>query len=77
MTTTSASFEGGLPIPGVTTTSLPNGSLGAPYSQTIAASGGTGSLTYASTGTLPPGVALSSTGELSGTPTQAGHFPLA
>ena len=72
---TSAILEGGLPIPSVTTTSLPNGSLGALYSQSIAASGGTGSLTYAFTGTLPPGLTLNSTGELSGTPTQAGTFP--
>jgi hypothetical protein len=56
-----------------TTTTLPNTSVGVPYSQQIVATGGTGTLTYAvTTGTLPAGLTLSSTGLLSGTPTAAG-----
>ncbi len=48
---------------------------GTAYSQTLTASGGTGSYTYSlSTGSLPIGVALSSTGVLSGTPISAGNF---
>lgn len=56
---------------------LPNGTLNAAYSQTFIASGGTAAYTYAlSSGTLPPGLTLSSAGVLSGTPTQAGSFPI-
>ncbi|SCB47007.1 Putative Ig domain-containing protein, partial [Rhizobium miluonense] len=54
---------------------LPAGTAGTTYSQTITASGGTGSYTYSlSAGALPPGVAFSSGGALSGTPTTAGTF---
>src|SRR5207245_1270004 len=57
----------------LTPTTLPNGTVGTAYSQTIVASGGTSPYTYATTaGTLPAGVTLnSSTGVLSGTPTTA------
>ncbi|WP_426702276.1 putative Ig domain-containing protein [Rhodanobacter sp. Col0626] len=52
---------------------LPNGQVGTAYSQTLTASGGAGPYTFAvTTGTLPAGVALSSGGALSGTPTQGG-----
>jgi hypothetical protein len=54
--------------------SLPNGVVNVAYSQTITASGGTGSHTFSvSGGTLPGGLTLnSSTGALSGTPNAAG-----
>jgi hypothetical protein len=57
-------------------TSLPNGTVGTAYSQTITASGGSGGYTYAKTsGTLPAGLALNgSTGVLSGTPTAASTY---
>ena len=52
---------------------LPNGTVGSAYSQSITASGGTGPYTFAvTTGTLPAGLTLSSAGLLSGTPTAAG-----
>lgn len=55
--------------PAITTTSLPNGTVGTAYSKTLTASG-TGSLTWAVTsGTLPAGLSLSSGGVISGTPT--------
>jgi len=56
-------------------TTLPNATLGTPYSQTITASGGTGPYTFAVTsGTLPPGLTLATNGTLSGKPTSAGSF---
>ncbi len=55
---------------------LPNGSVGTPYNQTLTASGGAAPYSFSiSAGTLPPGLALSSTGEITGTPTTAGSFP--
>ena len=53
------------------TTSLANGTIGIAYSQTLAATGGTGAYTWALTsGTLPAGLTLNaSTGLISGTPT--------
>ncbi len=54
---------------------LPNGSLGTPYNQTITATGGTAPYTFAITaGALPNGLTLSTTGVLSGTPTLGGTF---
>jgi Putative Ig domain/GxGYxYP putative glycoside hydrolase C-terminal domain len=44
------------------------------YSQTFNASGGTGSLTFSASSTLPPGLTLSSQGVLSGTPSTAGTY---
>jgi hypothetical protein len=60
--------------PTITTTSLPNGSKGAPYSATLTKTGGAG--TWSKTaGTLPPGISLDgATGTLSGTPTAAGSY---
>ncbi len=46
------------------------------YSQTITATGGAGTYTYTETGTLPAGLTLSTAGVLSGTPSQAGSFPI-
>lgn len=56
--------------------SPPPGSVGGPYSQSLAvASGGTGPYTYAlASGALPPGMTLSSSGLLAGTPTAGGTF---
>jgi len=54
---------------------LPAGSLGAPYMQVLSASGGTAPYTFSlSSGSLPPGLALSATGQISGTPTSLGSF---
>ncbi|WP_199229142.1 putative Ig domain-containing protein [Caulobacter endophyticus] len=55
--------------------SLPNGQSGVAYgSHTLTASGGTAPYTFADSGNLPAGLALSPTGTLSGTPTEAGTF---
>ena len=52
---------------------LPNASVGSPYSQTLTATGGAPPYTwFLESGSLPPGLTLSSAGVISGTPTQAG-----
>ncbi|MGC1547045.1 MAG: putative Ig domain-containing protein, partial [Rhodanobacter sp.] len=57
--------------------SLSTAQVGVATSQTISASGGSGSYTFAVvSGTLPNGVSLSSAGTLSGTPTEGGSFPI-
>lgn len=59
----------------VSTSPLPNGQIQSPYSQQLSATGGTGPYTWAiSSGSLPPGVTLTPTGLLQGTPTQQGTF---
>src|SRR6516164_421858 len=60
----------------VTTTSLPNGTVGAPYTPSLEATGGTPGYTWSQTsgGAMPDGVTLSSAGQFSGTPTVAGTF---
>ena len=55
---------------------LPNGVVGQPYSITITASGGTKPYQFGSQFTLPPGLTLSQTGLLSGTPSTAGSYTL-
>ncbi|MGD1093719.1 MAG: PKD domain-containing protein, partial [Bryobacteraceae bacterium] len=53
----------------ITTTQLNTGLLGAPYSQQLTASGGSGTYTWSVTsGTLPTGMTLSTGGLLGGTP---------
>jgi hypothetical protein len=55
----------------IITTSLPNGTVGVAYSQTVQTTGGTAPLTFSvSAGTLPAGLSLNtSTGAITGTPT--------
>jgi alpha-amylase len=63
------------PAIAVSTKSLPAWTAGLPgYSQSIAASGGTGSLTFAASGTLPTGLTLATSGVLAGTPSVAGSY---
>jgi large repetitive protein len=59
----------------VATTSLPNGTVGSPYLQPLAANGGQLPYTWlVASGSLPPGLALSSSGVINGTPSAAGTF---
>ena len=59
----------------ITPLTLPNGFLGVHYSQSLTASGSAPPYTFTvSSGTLPPGLSLSSGGVLSGTPATAGTF---
>lgn len=75
-----ASASGGLsitisPALSITTSTLPNGVINVSYSQTLSASGGTGSFSWSlKSGTPPTGIGLSSNGSVSGTPTAAGTF---
>ena len=56
-----------------TAAALPAGTVGAAYSQSLAASGGTPPYAWSvTTGTLPAGVTLSAMGVLAGTPSAAG-----
>jgi hypothetical protein len=63
--------------PGLTIspTSIPNGTAGTAYNQTLSQTGALGSPSYSVTaGALPPGITLSATGTISGTPTATGTF---
>ena len=60
--------------PTITTTTLPNGTIGTTYNQQLEATG-TASITWTlESGSLPTGLTLTTTGEISGTPTTAGTF---
>ncbi|MEP7155216.1 MAG: Ig domain-containing protein [Betaproteobacteria bacterium] len=62
--------------PTITSLSPPVGTLNAAYSYTFGANG-TAPMTWTkATGTLPTGLTLSTSGVLSGTPTQSGTFPI-
>ncbi|MGE5644713.1 MAG: putative Ig domain-containing protein [Acidobacteriota bacterium] len=59
----------------VSTTTLPGASLRTPYSQTLSAVAGTSPYTWTVTeGALPPGLALSASGAISGTPATQGNY---
>ncbi len=59
----------------IVTSSLPGGNINESYSASLSAQGGTPPYTWSvKSGSLPPGVNLSSGGSLTGTPTQAGDF---
>jgi hypothetical protein len=62
----------------VTTSSLPGGTVGAPYPPTVLqASGGVSPYTWSlGSGTLPAGLTLAAGGAISGTPTVAGSYPV-
>jgi large repetitive protein len=66
------------PLPSITNASpLPSGTVNRPYSLTLAATGGTGALTFSDTGpppTLPVWLSISGAGVLSGTPPTTGVF---
>ncbi|MEO8349609.1 MAG: choice-of-anchor L domain-containing protein [Acidobacteriota bacterium] len=65
----------GCPAINLSPGTLAGGSIGAFYSETISASGGSGTYAFSITGgDLPPGLSLSSGGILSGTPTSGGSY---
>ena len=60
--------------PTITTTTLPGGTTGTAYSQTLAVTG-TAPITWSlASGSLPNGLTLSASGVISGTPTEANSF---
>ena len=62
------------PALAITTTSLPNGVVSSAYSQALASSGGTGTITWSiSAGSLPTSLTLTGS-TISGTPSAAGTF---
>lgn len=59
----------------ITTLSLPSATVGSSYSGTLNASGGIAPYTWTViSGALPPGLSLSTSGVISGTPTTAGTY---
>jgi uncharacterized protein (TIGR03437 family) len=62
-------------LPTVTTSALPNGSVGVPYAQQITAMGGDPPYSFSMDGNVP-GINIAPSGILGGTPKQAGTFPL-
>jgi hypothetical protein len=77
-TTTTTSPPPPSPSPlSIDTSSVPGGTSGTAYNTPLAASGGTPAYAWSTVsggGTLPPGLALSSSGTLSGTPSAAGAY---
>lgn len=62
------------PLQETTPTPAAPGMVGASYSQLLTASGGVQPYTWSSSGTLPPGLSVSTGGLVSGTPTAAGSY---
>jgi len=58
----------------ITTASLPNGTVGKAYSQSLAVTGGLGPYSWNYSGPLPAGIVVTSSGLVMGTPTTAGNF---
>ena len=67
----SLSIQVNPPVLTVTSTSLPGGTVGVPYNQTLSATGGAGAYSWSITGNLPAGLSLSGA-TISGTPSSAG-----
>ncbi|HNG34653.1 MAG TPA: putative Ig domain-containing protein, partial [Blastocatellia bacterium] len=73
--TRDASFTLGVGCPAITITpaTLPAGTVGTTYNQTLTANGGTAPYSFSiSVGALPTGLNLSAAGQLTGTPTASG-----
>jgi hypothetical protein len=58
----------------LTPTTLANATAGSSYQQSLYTNGGAAPYSYQRVGTLPPGISLSASGELSGNPTTAGSY---
>jgi len=60
----------------ITTTTLPEGTVGQPYAISMIAQGGKPPYTFSATG-LPAGLTISATGTIAGVPTVSGAFSVA
>jgi len=60
--------------PTVVTTTLPNSARNNSYNQTISITGGLAPFTWSATGSLPPGLSMSTSGVIIGEPTARGTF---
>ena len=60
--------------PTIVTTSLPNSARNNSYNQTISITGGLAPFTWSVTGSLPPGLSMSTSGVIIGEPTARGTF---
>lgn len=60
----------------ITTTQLPDATSNSAYSAQLAATGGAAPYIWSASGALPPGLSMTSTGVVSGTPTTAGQSML-
>lgn len=70
-----AAVSSTLSAPTITTTSLPQAKVGISYSATLTATGGLAPYTWSiNDGALPPGLSLSKTGSITGSPTASGTF---
>lgn len=59
----------------IDSSTLPSGTIGSAYSWSLSASGGNGSYSWSATSSsLPPGLSISTSGVISGTPTSAGFY---
>lgn len=67
--------SGAMPKPQITTTSVPQGTVGLAYSQSLNATGGRSPYLWSvKSGSLPAGLSLTSDGTLGGSPTLSGSF---
>jgi mono/diheme cytochrome c family protein len=58
----------------VSTSTLPSGTVGTAYSQSLSASGGLSPYTWSYSGSLPAGIVVTSAGLVTGTPSAAGSY---
>jgi hypothetical protein len=73
--TRALSIDVGAPQVVIQTTALANGAVGDAYAETLTASGGDGTYQWTvASGALPPGLALSVDGTISGAPTTVGSY---
>ena len=70
------SFRVGAPALAIATASLPNGTVGAPYSAGLSATGNSGAVNWSVSG-LPDGLSADAGGAISGTPRAPGSFQVA
>lgn len=61
----------------ITTNQLPDGSANSPYTAQLSATGGAAPYVWSVSGALPPGLTMSSTGTIAGSPTAAGESTVA